>query len=574
MLFKNKLLSTFSVLFLALFMFSCTDNGPVGPDGPDLDFRQVTYSLDAISNDGEIPNGVNATATFQELNDNQTLVTLELENGSTASGLTHTAHIHKNDVETGGDIAYFLGPIDGLDGSPGKSEYVVDVSFDELIDFDGYINIHESNSNLGAILGQGNIGSNSDAEIVESELTPIENPQIKEYTLDASQNGGLLPDGAEAVATFQELTSGQTLVKLELVNGSTETELSHTAHIHFNNVVEGGDIAYFLGPIDGLSGSAGISYAVVNESFDFLTDFDGYINIHESNSNLGAIVSQGNIGANEGLTTLRSASFTLDANPNSGAVASGVGATATFWELNDEQTVVTLTLDDSTGASVVHTSHIHFNSAEEGGDIAYFLTPIDGSDPDATSARIINESFDTLIEFDGYINIHESVENIGTIVTQGNIGANADVQLDLGLDVVDNPRDIVYDLGAVSNSGEFFPNGVNAKATFLEVTSELTIVTLDLDTNGATGVSKSHPAHIHENSVEQGGGIAFYLGAIDAMDPDSRSSMLIGESYDDLTSFNGYINIHESLTTLDVILSQGNIGSNAGSGGNGNGSGY
>ena len=568
---------------MALVMFSCTDDGPTSaidepdsPEEPEFDHRQATYSLDAVSNDGEIPNGVSATATFQELNDNRTLVTLELDDGSTESGLTHTAHIHDNDVEAGGDIAYFLGPIDGLEGSPGSSEYVVDAGFDDLVEFDGYINIHENNSNLGTILGQGNIGANADAEIVESDLTPAENPQTKEYTLNANQNDGLLPDGAEAVATFQELTSTQTLVKLELVNGTTETELSHSAHIHVNNVVEGGDIAYFLGPIDGLAGSAGTSYAVVDESFDFLTDFDGYINIHESNSNLGTIVSQGNIGANEELTTLRSASFELNANSNSGAISAGVGATATFWELNDEETVVTLALEESTEASVVHTSHIHFNSAEEGGDIAYFLTPIDGSDPDASSARVVNESFDTLIEFDGYINIHESVENIGTIVSQGNIGSNADVQIELGLDAVDNPQDIVYDLEAVSNSGEFFPDGVNAKAKFLEVTGDLTLVTLDLETDSATGTSQSHPAHIHDNSVEDGGGIAWYLGAIDAMDPESRSSMLISESFDNLTSFNGHINIHESLTALEVILSQGNIGSNDGSNGesDGDNSGY
>lgn len=559
-------------------MISCSDDGPTAPidepDDPQFDYREVSYSLDAISNSGEVPNGVDATATFQELDNSQTLVTLELEGGSTETALTHTAHIHENDAETGGDIIYFLGPIDGLNGSPGSSQFVLNVSFDALLDFDGYINIHESNSALGTILGQGNIGSNSDEEVVESNLTPVENPETKEYTLSAKSNDGQLPDGVEALATFQELTSGQTLVKLELVEGSTEAGLSHNAHIHFNNAVEGGNIAYFLGPIDGLAGSPGASYAIVNESFDFLTDFNGYINIHESNANIGTIVSQGNIGSNEGLTTLRSATFNLGAKTNSGAVPEGVNATATFWELNDNKTVVTLNMEESTGASVAHNSHIHFNSAEEGGNIAYFLTPIDGTDPNATSARIIEESFDTLIEFDGYINIHESVENIGTIVSQGNIGANAEVEIELGLDAVDEPQSTTYDLGAFSNNGSFFPNGVPGTARFLEVTADLTIVTLDLDTDGATGTTQSHPAHIHENSAEEGGGIVWYLGTIDAMDPDSRSSMLINESYGDLTSFDGYINIHESLTNLGAILSQGNIGSNAGSGGNGNGGGY
>lgn len=562
------------LLFLMTgFLISCSDDGPTGsidePDDQQFEYREVSYSLNAISNSGEIPDGVEATAIFQELNDSQTLVTLELEGGSTESGLTHTAHIHENDAETGGGIVYFLGPIDGLEGSPGTSHFVLDVVFDALLDFDGYINIHESNSALSTILSQGNIGSNSDEEVVESNLTPAENPETKEYNLSAKSNNGQLTNGAEAVAVFQELTSGQTLVKLELVNGSTETELSHNAHIHFNNVVEGGGIAYFLGPIDGLAGSPGVSYAVVNESFEFLTDFDGFINIHESNANLGAIVSQGNIGSNEGMTTLRSASFTLNANPNSGAVSEGVNATATFWELNENETIVTLNMDESTGASAVHTSHIHFNSADEGGNIAYFLTPIDGTDPDASSARIIEESFDTLIEFDGYINIHESVENLGFIVSQGNIGANSDVEIKLGLDAIHEPQSKTYDLRAVSNDGDFFPGGVSGTANFLEVTADLTIVTLDLDTDGATGTTQSLPAHIHNNSAEEGGGIAWYLGAIDAMDPDSRSSMLISESFNMLTSFNGHINIHESLTNLGAILTQGNIDTNGDNGDDG-----
>ena len=89
-----------------------------------------------------------------------------------------------------------------------------------------------------------------------------------------------------------------TLVTLELTNGTTGTDVCHPAHIHMNSAAEGGSIVYFLGPVDGLGASEGISYAVVMESFDFLTDFDGYINIHESNAALGNIVSQGDIGSN------------------------------------------------------------------------------------------------------------------------------------------------------------------------------------------------------------------------------------------------------------------------------------
>lgn len=562
--FKSSL-NLLLILLIGGALVACDDNstGPNMEPEPDFDLRQVSYDLSAVSNSGAVPSGVAATATFQELSNNETLVTLTLDAGSTNSGLEHTAHIHENNAEEGGDIAYFLGPVDGLDGAPGTSTFVVEESFDVLLAFDGYINIHESNAALGVILGQGDIGANAEADITESDLSVLPDQRITQYTLNAIPNEGAVAQGSETIATFRELNSSQTLVKLEMVNGSTETELSHVAHIHNNNVASGGSIAYFLGPIDGLPAAPGVSYALVDESFDFLTDFDGYINLHESNTELDTILAQGNIGANEGLTTLRQASFPLSATSNSGAIPAGVSGTATYWELNEEQTVVTLTLDGgATGADVSHTAHIHFNSVADGGDIAYFLTPIDGSDPDASSARIIDESFDTLIEFDSHINIHESVENISTLVAQGDAGANAEVETQPGLDPVENARSISYTLDAVSNDG-LLPDGFSATATFTEIMSDLTIVSLDLDASEATGAGISHTAHIHENSVSEGGGINWYLGAIDGMDPDSKSSYLINESFDTLSEFDGYINIHESLSNLDILLSQGNIGTNA-----------
>jgi hypothetical protein len=166
--------------------------------------------------------------------------------------------------------------------------------------------------------------------------------------------------------------------------------------------------------------------------------------------------------------------------------------------------------------------------------------------------------------FDGYINIHESVANLGAVVSQGNIGGNAsDATVEDGLMVVDEPRSIQYTLGANANGGAAAPDGIPATATFTEVTSDMTLVTLDMDLPGATGASVSHPAHIHNNTAAEGGSIAIYLSPIDGSDPDTRSSKLVMQSYDSLTSFNGYINIHESLANLGAVVSQGNIGANA-----------
>ncbi len=261
-------------------------------------------------------------------------------------------------------------------------------------------------------------------------------------------------------------------------------------------------------------------------------------------------------------------SYDLAAQSNSGAIPEGVAGTATFWRYGDTQTIVTLELaDGATGASVSHPAHIHNGNAEEGGGIEYYLTPIDGSDDGASSARVIDVPFDDLTDFNGYINIHESVANLGNVVSQGNIGANASGTVQEGLDFIESPRSTDYDLAANTNEGSVAPNGIPATATFLELTSDLTLVTLDMNIDGETGASVSHPAHIHNGTAAETGGIEYYLGPIDGSDTASRSSKIVAESYDTLIGFDGYINIHESVANLGAVVSQGNIGSNAGNGG-------
>ncbi len=284
----------FFFLAIGLIGTACDDDD----DDIEFDARQVSYDLAANENSGIAPNGLNATATFWEFTDDQTIVRLELLGGSTNTTLSHPAHIHMNSAEEGGDIVYFLGPLDGLETAPGISFHMVNAGFDELIAFDGYINIHESNAALGNVVSQGNIGANSDATVEERSVDLMTNGRSTVYDLDANSNSGSVSAGVAATATFTELTNNMTWVTLELTNGSTGTSVCHPAHIHMNAASEGGDIVYFLGPVDGLGAAEGVSYAIVEESYDFLTDFDGYINIHESNASLGNVVSQGNIGSN------------------------------------------------------------------------------------------------------------------------------------------------------------------------------------------------------------------------------------------------------------------------------------
>ncbi|WP_245846225.1 fasciclin domain-containing protein [Longibacter salinarum] len=271
-------------------------------------------------------------------------------------------------------------------------------------------------------------------------------------------------------------------------------------------------------------------------------------------------------------------SYDLAAQSNGGALPNGVDGTVTFWEAGDTQTLVTLSLTDGpTGTTVSHPAHIHNNTASEGGSIAIYLSPIDGTNAnsanDGTSARLVDRPFDELATFNGYVNIHESVANLDNVVSQGNIGANATGTFGAGLALLDNPQTTTYPLQANANSGSVAPSGIPGEITFRELTTDLTLATVRLDVDGdgqyeddATGADVSHPGHIHANSASEGGDIQYYLSPIDGTDPAARSSQIIDLSFGDLTSFDGYVNIHESAANLQEIVSQGNIGANEGTG--------
>lgn len=257
-------------------------------------------------------------------------------------------------------------------------------------------------------------------------------------------------------------------------------------------------------------------------------------------------------------------SFDLTAQSNDGAIPDGVGGTVTFWAAGSS-TLVTLELDDgATGADVAQPAHIHSNSASEGGDIAVYLSPIDGSGGEGTSARIIDRPIGAFTDFNGHVNVHESVANLGTVVAQGDIGANAEGDTGEGLSFVDDQRQTTYSLAANPNDGSIAPNGLPSTVRFLELTSERTLVTLLLDIDGATGATVSHPAHIHNNSASEGGSIEYYLSPIDGSDRRAQSSKIVDAPYDTLVGFDGHVNVHESVANLGNVVSQGNVGANAG----------
>ena len=347
--------------------------------------------------------------------------------------------------------------------------------------------------------------------------------------------------------TFAKRDDGATVLTVQL-NGTT-AGASHPAHIHANTAAETGGILIDLTAIDGATGKSETVVKTLKDgsavTYDQLINFNGYVNVHLSNSNLATLIAQGDIGQNE--LTITSKVYPLRSVSNA-----AINGTATFTKRVNGKTLVSIALAGTT-AGVTSISHIHTNSVAQTGGVVVDLTSVTGATGKSeTSINKLNTgveiTYDELLNFNGYINVHESASALSTLIAEGDIGRNELTS-----------TSITYPLNAVSN------NTIRGTAKFTKRVSGETLVSISL--SGTTpGVTS--PAHIHLNSVAQGGGIAIDLTAITGATGKSETSVSklnsgVSITYDQLLTFNGYINVHQSASNLATLIAQGNIGSNA-----------
>lgn len=485
---------------------------------PQLTGNSKTFTLNSVSNPG-----VNGTVTFAERDDDQVLVTIQLT--GTQSGSTHPAHIHSNTAAEGGKIVLDLSAVNGADG---KSETVVKalndgtaLFYNDLLSFDGYVNVHLSESDLATLVVQGDIGQNEltgDTKVYK--LMPVADPAVS------------------GTATFAKRQNGSTLVTVAL--DGTQAGATHPSHIHANTIAQGGSIVMNLKSVDGTTGLAISQVDTLNNgmpiTYEELLDFNGYLNVHTGST----FVVQADIGGNE--LTGNSKVYTMMpvANP-------AVTGTATFEKRKKGTTLVTIALT-GTAAGASYPSHFHANTIAETGGIVIHLKNVDGTTGRAvTSVDTLNNgmpvTYEQLLDFNGYINVHTG----GTFVAQVDIGQN---------ELTGERKQ--YALNEIGGSG------VSGSATFEKRKNGKAQITLAL---GGTTAGGDHPSHIHANNAATGGGIVLDLKNVTGATGKSVTSvntMKDGSAvtYDQLINYNGHINVHLSPAQLGTRIAQGNIGSN------------
>ncbi len=267
---------------LIISMAACDDDdeGDVGGGDPQLTGNSETYTLFSQSDPA-----INGTVEFAERDDGVTIVTINL-NG-TPDGGSHPAHIHANTAAEGGGIEISL---TNVDGSTGESVTEISqdddgnpISYSELINFDGYVNVHLSPTDLATLVAQGDIGQNAlTTNTVTYDLASVSDPSIS------------------GTATFTERNNGNTLIDIQLTG--TPAGGDHPAHVHENDAATGGGIVISLTNVNGDTGQSLTSVSQLDDgtavTYNDLIAFDGHINVHLSSDDLATLVAQGDIGSN------------------------------------------------------------------------------------------------------------------------------------------------------------------------------------------------------------------------------------------------------------------------------------
>jgi len=387
---------------------SATDLGTLVAQGDigqnELSGEAEVYALGSVSDPA-----ISGTATFEKRVNGETLVTVSLD--GTTAGNSHPSHIHANTAAQGGGIMIDLNNIDGATGESRTNVSHLNndtpITYDELLNYNGYLNVHLSSANLATLIAQGDIGQNELTGDTESyTLGPVSNPAIS------------------GTATFAKRKNGATLVTVALTG--TTAGLSHPSHIHANSAAQGGGIMIDLVNVIGTTGIARTNVTQLNNgtaiTYDELKNFNGYLNVHLSSANLATLIAQGDIGQNE-LTGVNKV-YTL--NSVSDPAISG---TVTFAERKSGKAMISISLLGTTVGGD-HPAHIHANSATQGGGIVLDLKNVSGATgKSVTSANALNSgtaiTYAELLVFNGYVNVHLSPSVLGTLVAQGNIGSNA-----------------------------------------------------------------------------------------------------------------------------------------------------
>ncbi len=266
---KRNFISVFTMLFVGMILIfsgSCKSD-PIAPN-------TTTYSLkvkDVL--------GILGTATFTQTSSTVTTIDIMIT-GATVG--THPAQLCRNSVVEGGIVVLILNPVDA---SGKSSTTITNMTYNELIAYDGFIKVMKSENEADVILAQGDIGGN----VITTTNKSFTMSMIDVY-------------GVSGTALFEKRLNGNTLLTITLIGvlvGDT-----YPASINLGSIasIGGGPVVKTLVSVNGTTGKSYTNIRTLNSGIAITYDnwlvYDGYINIYQSTVLSDVIICHGNIGSN------------------------------------------------------------------------------------------------------------------------------------------------------------------------------------------------------------------------------------------------------------------------------------
>jgi hypothetical protein len=351
--------------------------------------------------------------------------------------------------------------------------------------------------------------------------------------------------GMYGTATLYRAARGNGAYVVLDLEGTAEGE-AFPAHIHQGVAGSNGAVVVSLSDVTGAEGESVTFVSTMDDgtpiTYDNLLAYDGYVNVHGAQ-----LLATGNIGANGSALTGETKEYSL-----SEMGVPGVSGTATLWAL-EEGTLIQLMLD-GTAEGDMHPAHIHMNTAAESGDIVVSLESVNGKS--GQSFTFVNGldngtplTYAELLDFNGYINVHNSIDDLGTLAAQGDIGQN-----ELTGEMME------YALAAGNET-----TGIPGTVSFMQRKNGNTLVKIAMEGDLTDG--EMYASHIHDGMVGDNGAVAISLNPVDGTTNMSMTSVRMKNdetpmTYEELLGYSGYVNVHD-FADLGILVSTGNIGASA-----------
>jgi hypothetical protein len=159
------------------------------------------------------------------------------------------------------------------------------LTYNQLIAYNGYIQISNSSTQANVILAQGDIGGN------------VITTTRRSFSLDTIGSFGV-----SGTALFEKRVNGNTLLTVSLLGAITGEIYPATINLSSIQTVGGGPVVKELNNVDGTSGESITNIRTLKSGLNITYDnwmvYDGYINVYQDSVSLNSIICHGNIGSN------------------------------------------------------------------------------------------------------------------------------------------------------------------------------------------------------------------------------------------------------------------------------------